>query len=112
VDTNSGVVREVTVGRAPTGLALSPDGLTLAVANSHSDSITLVDTVKLTATPVSIPTWPEGLLGSEPVAVAFAPKGDSGRDDRYRDVHESSDLPWHCDVEPVQNNRQLSLALP
>ncbi|HMF79750.1 MAG TPA: bifunctional YncE family protein/alkaline phosphatase family protein [Bryobacteraceae bacterium] len=76
VDVNSGAVREVTVGRAPTGLALSPDGRTLAVANSHSDSITLIDTAKLTATAVSIPTWPEGLLGSEPVAVAFAPKGD------------------------------------
>jgi YVTN family beta-propeller protein len=76
VDTHSGAVRDVTVGRAPTGLALSSDGKILAVANSHSDSITLIDTEKLTVTPVSIPTWPEGLLGSEPVAVAFAPKGD------------------------------------
>jgi YVTN family beta-propeller protein len=76
VDLKTLTARNVIVGRAPTGIALSPDGRTLAVANGHSDSITLVDTVSLKTTDVAIRAIPEGVLGSQPVAVAFAPRGD------------------------------------
>jgi YVTN family beta-propeller protein len=68
--------RNVTVGRAPSGIALSPDGRTLAVANGHSDSVTLVETGNLKTTEIAVPAIPEGVLGSQPVAVAFAPQGD------------------------------------
>ena len=67
--------REISVGLAPSGLALSPDEKLLAVANGHSDSISLVDTDSLQPTELKIPTWPEGTLGSQPIAVAFAPDG-------------------------------------
>jgi YVTN family beta-propeller protein len=67
--------REVTVGRAPTSLAVSPDGRTVAVANSHSDSVTLIDTTNLATTTVAIPTVPDGLLGTAPVSVAYSADG-------------------------------------
>jgi YVTN family beta-propeller protein len=76
INLKDGNCREVVVGRAPTGMALSPDEHTLAVANSHADSVTLIDTVSLKTTSIDIPTWPDGLLGSEPVAVTFSPDGD------------------------------------
>jgi YVTN family beta-propeller protein len=69
----AGNVTDVMVGRAPTGLALSSDDRYLAVANGHSDSVTLLDTRSLKTSSIGIPTWPDGLLGSEPVAVAFSP---------------------------------------
>ncbi len=67
-------VRETPVGLAPSGLALSPDEKTLAVANGHSDSISLVDTASLNRTEITIPTWPEG-FGSQPIGSVFAPDG-------------------------------------
>ena len=67
--------REIPVGRAPTALAMSPDGKTVAVTNSHSDSVSLIDTVTLKTTTVSIPTVPDGLLGTAPVSVAFSADG-------------------------------------
>jgi YVTN family beta-propeller protein len=67
--------QEVAVGLAPSSMALSPDQKTLAVANGHSDSVSLLDTKSLARIDVKIPTWPEGTLGSQPVAVAFAPDG-------------------------------------
>ena len=67
--------REVTVGRAPTSLAVGPDGTTVAVANSHSDSVSLIDTATLHTTTVAIPTLPDGLLGTAPVSVAFSADG-------------------------------------
>jgi YVTN family beta-propeller protein len=75
VDTRDFSTREVPVGLAPSGLAMSPDGKLAAVANGHSDSISLVDTGTLRATTLKIDTWPEGTLGSLPVATAFAPDG-------------------------------------
>ncbi len=67
--------REVSVGRAPTSLAISPDGTTVAVANSHSDSVSLIDTASLRTTTVAIPTVPDGLLGTAPVSVVFSADG-------------------------------------
>jgi YVTN family beta-propeller protein len=75
IDAASGSVREVVVGLHPSGLALSPDQKILAVANGHSDSITLVDTTSLATSPVKIPTFPNSALGSQPIGVAFAPDG-------------------------------------
>jgi YVTN family beta-propeller protein len=67
--------REIPVGRAPTSLAISPDGTTVAVANSHSDSVSLIDTASLHTTTVAIPTVPDGLLGTAPVSVVFSAGG-------------------------------------
>jgi YVTN family beta-propeller protein len=69
------VVKEAPVGLAPSQLTLSPDEKTLAVANGHSDSVTLTDTRTLVHTDIRIPTWPEGTLGSQPIAVAFSADG-------------------------------------
>lgn len=69
------MTRKLTVGRAPTALALSPDGSTVAVANSHSDSVTLVDIKTLATETVSIPARPDGLLGTAPVSLVFSADG-------------------------------------
>ena len=68
-------VREIAVGRAPSGLALRPDESTLAVANGHSDSVSVVNTETLERVDVKIPAYPEGVTGSQPIAVAFAADG-------------------------------------
>jgi YVTN family beta-propeller protein len=75
INTDDFSTREVEVGLAPSGIAISPDEKMLAVANAHSDSISLVDAGTLSVTAVKIETWPEGTLGSQPSAVAFAPDG-------------------------------------
>ena len=75
VDAQTLAVREVEVGLAPSGLALSPDEKTLAVANGHSDTISLIETDSLRRTDLKIPSYPEGTLGSQPVAVQFTPDG-------------------------------------
>ncbi len=77
IDAGDFSTREVPVGLAPSALALSPDEKMLAVANGHSDSISLVETSSLRATELKIETWPEGTLGSQPVATAFAPDGQT-----------------------------------
>jgi len=77
VNTSDSSTREISVGLAPSGLALSPDGKLLAVANGHSDSISLIDSDSLQSTELKVPAWPEGTLGSQPIAVAFAPDGHS-----------------------------------
>lgn len=75
IDAKTDEVREVEVGLAPAGLALSPDGKTVAVANAHSDSLTLIDAVTLNTTAVKIPAYPEGTAGSIPAQVAYSPDG-------------------------------------
>jgi YVTN family beta-propeller protein len=77
VDLKSGKVLEVAVGLAPANLALSPDESIVAVANSHSDSITVIDTRTLAKQEVKIPVYPEGTLGSLPDALVFSPDGSS-----------------------------------
>src|SRR5215467_6922638 len=73
VDVKTLEARDVPVGLAPSQLALSADEKQLAVANAHSDSVTILDAQSLTPTEVKIPTFPEAPLGSQPVALAFAP---------------------------------------
>jgi len=75
IDAKTHAVREISVGLAPSGLALSPDEKTLAVANGHSDSVSLVDTGTLARTDLKIPTYPEAAVGSQPIAAVFAPDG-------------------------------------
>src|SRR5205823_12793481 len=77
IDAKTKTVREIAVGLAPSGLALSPDEKTLAVANGHSDSISIINTASLEKTDLRIPAFPEGTLGSQPIGVAFAPDGKS-----------------------------------
>ncbi len=75
VDPETWAVREAPVGLAPSALTLSPDEKMIAVANSHSDSISLVDAAALSRTDVKIPSWPAGTFGSQPIGVVFAPDG-------------------------------------
>ena len=71
------VRREILVGLAPSGMALSPDESILAVANGHSDSVSLIDTATLAKTDVKIPSFPDTVLGAQPVAAAFSPAGST-----------------------------------
>ncbi len=75
VDAETLAVSEVPVGLAPANLALSPDQKTLAVANGHADSVSLIETATAARTDVKIPTYPESTLGSQPIALSFAPDG-------------------------------------
>ncbi|MBS1874379.1 MAG: bifunctional YncE family protein/alkaline phosphatase family protein [Acidobacteria bacterium] len=76
VDLKTFETREIAVGLAPSMMAASPGGALVAVVNSHSDSVSLIDAKSLNVTTVAIPAWPEKTLGSQPSAVAFAPSGD------------------------------------
>jgi len=73
IDLKTRAVREVTVGLAPSGMALSPDEKLLAVANGNSDSISLIRTDTLGKTDVPAPTFPEGAFGSMPIGAEFTP---------------------------------------
>ncbi|MBI5084979.1 MAG: bifunctional YncE family protein/alkaline phosphatase family protein, partial [Acidobacteria bacterium] len=75
VDAKTWSVREVETGLAPSGLALSPDGGTVAVANGHSDTVTLIDPSSLKTSELKVPVWPEGSFGSQPDTVAWSPDG-------------------------------------
>jgi len=69
-------VREIPVGLAPSKIALSRDERTLAVANAHSDSVSLIDTKTLRTIELRIPAWPDGTLGSQPGDIKFSADGD------------------------------------
>ena len=75
VDAEMMSVTESPVGLAPSAVLLSPDQKILAVANGHSDSVSLIETASGARTDVKIPTYPESTLGSQPIALAFAPDG-------------------------------------
>ncbi|HYO80792.1 MAG TPA: bifunctional YncE family protein/alkaline phosphatase family protein, partial [Bryobacteraceae bacterium] len=68
---------QIDTGLAPAGVALSPDENTLAVANAHSDSVTVVDVESLKTAQVKLPSYPEGSFGVTPSSLAFAPDGRS-----------------------------------
>ncbi|HTS65198.1 MAG TPA: bifunctional YncE family protein/alkaline phosphatase family protein [Candidatus Acidoferrales bacterium] len=95
LDSRTGAVKEILVGLAPSLMAVHPRGTLLAVANSHSDSISLIDTKTLARTDVRIPAYPETALGSQPVAVAFSQDGSTlyvacGGNDAIAVLRESS----------------------
>jgi YVTN family beta-propeller protein len=75
IDVQTWKTAEVAVGLAPSGIAASPDQSLVAVANGHSDSISLIDVETLSVRELTIPTWPESALGSQPVALAFSADG-------------------------------------
>jgi YVTN family beta-propeller protein len=75
IDVATGSNREINVGRAPSGLALSHDESILAVANGHSDSVSLLDTKSLQVTEVKIPAYPAGVTGSQPIALGWTTDG-------------------------------------
>ncbi len=77
VDAGEGkTVREVLVGMHASGLAASPDGRYVAVANANSDTVSVLDT-QTDEVVETIGTRPakELLFGSAPNALAFAPDG-------------------------------------
>lgn len=75
INLQSGDRHDVAVGRAPSGIALRPDGMEVAVANGHSDSVTLVDTRTHAAVEVKLPAANSGLAGTQPIAAAYSPDG-------------------------------------
>ncbi|HLK67730.1 MAG TPA: bifunctional YncE family protein/alkaline phosphatase family protein [Bryobacteraceae bacterium] len=77
IDAESRAVKEIAVGLAPSQVVLSPDGKELAVTNGHSDSVSFVSTSTLEHSEVKVPAFPDGTIGSQPIAAAFAPDGKS-----------------------------------
>ncbi|MEK7407323.1 MAG: bifunctional YncE family protein/alkaline phosphatase family protein [Acidobacteriota bacterium] len=75
IDAATFAAKEIAVGLAPSGMALSPDESTLAVANGHSDTISILDTRTLARTDLKIPSYPESFAGSQPIGAVFAPDG-------------------------------------
>src|SRR5439155_12655680 len=69
----------VRVGQGPAGVALSPDGSTLAVANSYSDTVSLLSLAPggsvEGARTVSVRLTPGAPLGTTPTAVGYLPDG-------------------------------------
>ena len=71
IDLESGKLSDVAVGLAPSVMALSPDESILAVANAHSDSISLIDTRTLSPKELKIPAYPATTVGSLPTSNRF-----------------------------------------
>lgn len=69
-----GTAKSVPVGLAPAGLALSPDGGTLAVANAHADTLSLMDTKTLAVETVALDNS-NRLPGLLPNSLAFRADG-------------------------------------
>jgi YVTN family beta-propeller protein len=62
-------------GLAPAVVTISPDGSMVAIANAHSDSVTVFDSARMTSVEVKIPSYPDGTFGSQPVSAAFSSDG-------------------------------------
>ena len=75
--TKNAVLEPILVGLHPSGMALTPDGRTLAVANAASDTVSLIDTATLkvvrTAWTKENPAVP---FGASPNALAFDAEGE------------------------------------
>lgn len=73
---SNAVLAEIPVGLHPSGMALSPDGTRLYVANANSDTVTVIDTssLRVVATWDTKPT-PDLPFGSAPNALAVSPDG-------------------------------------
>lgn len=72
------VIKEIEVGLHPSGMALSPDGTQLYVANANSDTVSVIDTgndiVSKTLGVKPMDTLP---FGSAPNALALSPDGET-----------------------------------
>ena len=77
IDAKTLAAREIAVGLAPAQLAVAPSGKLVALANAHSDTVSLLDAGTLTGSTVKIPTYPEAALGSQPIAMAWAADGNT-----------------------------------
>ncbi|MCZ2146552.1 MAG: bifunctional YncE family protein/alkaline phosphatase family protein [Bryobacterales bacterium] len=75
LDPATGKTQEIAAGMAPSSMALSPDESLLAVANGHSDTLSIFDTRTLKRTDVPIPAYPEHTIGSQPINAVFSPDG-------------------------------------
>ena len=75
LDMREGGVREMAVGLAPSHLVAGPGGKTVAVANGHGDSISILNTDTLARSDVKIPTFPEAALGSQPISLVYSGDG-------------------------------------
>jgi YVTN family beta-propeller protein len=75
IDVETFETREVAVGLAPSGMALSADENLLAIANGHSDTVSILNTRTMKKEDVKIPSYPAGFIGSQPIAVAFTADG-------------------------------------
>ncbi len=71
----AGTTHQVDTGLAPSAVTISADGSMLAVANAHSDSVTVFESARMTGVEVKVPSYPDGTFGSQPVSVAFSPAG-------------------------------------
>ena len=56
-------------------MAVVQAGDLIAVANGHSDSVSLIRTTTLERVDVKVPTYPDAALGSQPIGLAFSPDG-------------------------------------
>jgi len=71
-------IGEIEVGLHPSGLATSPDGTRLYVANANSDSVSVIDTVTDRVIGILDPKpMPELPFGSAPNALAVSPDGQT-----------------------------------
>lgn len=69
-------IAEIPVGLHPSSLAVSPDGLTVAVANSNSDSVSVLSTGSLSVTStVPMPSIPVGTAGASPTGLTYSKDG-------------------------------------
>jgi len=77
VDLKQGVVaKQILTGKHAAGMALSPDGKRLVVANAAADFLSVIDTATDEATGKIWPKkTPADLFGAAPNAVVFAPDG-------------------------------------
>lgn len=75
-DSETRSTERVETGRQPSGMCFSPDGTVLAVANSDSDSVSLVDIASKKVTQ-AIGLWPEQeqIFGHIPTDVAWSDDG-------------------------------------
>ncbi len=86
----------ITVGKAPEGMALSPDGSVLAVTSSDADSVAVVDvaTAEVQVLPIHAGS---DLHGASPSAIAFGPDGGlyvASAGDNAIDVFASAAESW------------------
>lgn len=75
---SSGKVKEVLVGLHSSGLALSPSGHFLAVANAGSDTVSVLDTsTDEVVETISLKWQPDDYFGASPNALAFDANGQT-----------------------------------
>ncbi len=79
VDLDAGtVVKDIPVGRHPTGLVLNDRGGHLYVAEGVSDSVRVIDTKRdVVETTIAIAPFRERQTGLAPTALALSPRGDT-----------------------------------